>query len=391
MAAKTKKMFDTDDEKSKLKALRDIVVPPQQITGEFVPTHIPQIDRVLGGGILTGKMLEIYGDMHSGKTTLGLKIVKAFLDYFPLKAVIWIDIEHAFSPKWAAINGVNQNDERFIIKQTDDIELTLMEVSRAIETLPDTISLVVIDSVAAMKPKENWADAKPSENPYDSNAIGSHARFLAQVLPRFVPLCSNQNVTILALNQARTNMGRGMAYTDSTGGRAMKHYVSYKLELRPSMVFKHDEAYDVSIREGVRVKVFCNKNRFGQPYMQEEFVINPSHGLSYVDNIVEFAIAHNIVETRGSWFSYTYTVKDKDGNTTDRQCKAQGVKAFLEAVRTTPEVYKHLLDNVYDSLMFDIENAYDFDYEPNLEEGETHEQEIETVRKEQVEISKVVA
>ncbi len=391
MAAKAKKLFDTSSDANKLKTLRDIVVPPQQITGEFVPIHIPQIDRVLGGGVLTGKMLEIYGDMHSGKTTLGLKVVKAFLDYFPSKAVIWIDIEHAFSPKWASINGVDQNDERFIIKQTDDIELTLMEVSRAVETLPGTISLVVIDSVAAMKPKENWLDAKPSENPYDSNAIGSHARFLAQVLPRFVPLCSNQNVTILALNQARTNMGRGMAYTDSTGGRAMKHYVSYKLELRPSMIFKHDEAYDASIREGIRVKVFCNKNRFGQPYMQEEFVINPSHGLSYVDNVVEFAIAHGIVETRGSWFNYTYSVKDRDGNAVEKQCKAQGSKAFLEVIRTTVEAYRHLLDHVYDSLMFDLENAYDFDYEPHLDGGDGNEQKAEADGKEQIEISEVVS
>ena len=151
--AKTKKMFDPNNEEDKIKVLREIVVPPQQITGEFVPIHIPQIDRVLGGGVLTGKILEIYGDMHSGKTTLGLKIVKAFLDYFPTKAVVWIDIEHAVSPKWAAINVVEQNDERFIIKQTDDIELTLMEVSKAIETLKDTISLVVIDSMAAMKTK----------------------------------------------------------------------------------------------------------------------------------------------------------------------------------------------------------------------------------------------
>ena len=50
----------------------------ESLVKEVVPTDIPTLDNILGGGLIRGSFAEIYGEYSSGKTFLCKEIIKAF-------------------------------------------------------------------------------------------------------------------------------------------------------------------------------------------------------------------------------------------------------------------------------------------------------------------------
>lgn len=64
-------------------------VAPQEI----IPTGIPQLDAVTGGGITRGRIVEIYGNEGSGKTALALHLAQQTGG-----PVLYADADHGLSP-----------------------------------------------------------------------------------------------------------------------------------------------------------------------------------------------------------------------------------------------------------------------------------------------------
>ena len=71
---------------------------------ELFSIGIPQIDRVLSGGIPRGSITEVSGAASTGKTTLGLSAVAAITQSGA--ACAWVDISDALSPESAAAADV---------------------------------------------------------------------------------------------------------------------------------------------------------------------------------------------------------------------------------------------------------------------------------------------
>ncbi|MFW6378068.1 MAG: recombinase RecA, partial [Bacillota bacterium] len=73
---------------------------------EVIPTGCLPLDLALGvGGIPRGRIVELYGNESSGKTTLGLHIIAEAQKLGGIAA--FIDAEHALDPRYAQNLGVN--------------------------------------------------------------------------------------------------------------------------------------------------------------------------------------------------------------------------------------------------------------------------------------------
>src|SRR3989338_7622895 len=114
-----------------------------------IPTGSIGLDMALGvGGIPRGRIIEIFGPESSGKTTLSLHIVAEAQRLGGICA--YIDAEHAMDPEYTKKLGVNINN--LLISQPDNGEQALEIVESLVRT--GKIDVIVIDSVAALTPKD---------------------------------------------------------------------------------------------------------------------------------------------------------------------------------------------------------------------------------------------
>ncbi len=117
-------------------------------TMEFIPTGSLSLDAALGiGGLPKGRIIEIYGPESSGKTTVALHVIAEAQKRGGICA--FIDAEHAFDETYAKAIGIDVDKLR--LSQPDYGEQALEEADRLI--LSGAISVIVIDSVAALVPK----------------------------------------------------------------------------------------------------------------------------------------------------------------------------------------------------------------------------------------------
>src|SRR5258708_6057816 len=114
---------------------------------DVIPSGPVAVDLALGvGGCPRGRVVEIYGQEASGKTTLALHAVASVQKSGGTAA--FIDAEHALDAGWARICGVNTDE--LLISQPDNGEQALEIADTLVRSgAGDPVGL---DSVAALGP-----------------------------------------------------------------------------------------------------------------------------------------------------------------------------------------------------------------------------------------------
>jgi recombination protein RecA len=269
----------------KLKEVRAVNV-------DVIPTGSISIDLALGvGGVPRGRVVEIYGNESSGKTTLALHILAEAQKKGGVGA--FIDAEHALDPDYARRIGVNIDE--LLISQPDSGEQALQIVETLVKS--GEVDVIVVDSVAALVPLAEIAGEAGEFQ------IGLQARLMSQALRKLSGIISKTKTIVIFLNQIRMKVGIMFGNPETTpGGLALKFYASVRIELRRSAQIKHGEEII-----GNRVKAKIVKNKVAAPFKTTEFDIYYNEGISKIADIVNTGIRLEIIKKAGSWLQYEDT------------------------------------------------------------------------------------
>lgn len=262
---------------------------PQSLQVSVIPTGALSLDIALGvGGLPKGRVVEIYGQEGSGKTTLSLHLLAECQKMGGTAA--FIDAEHAFNREYAEALGINLDE--LLVSQPDTGEQALDICDTLVRS--GAVDCVVIDSVAALVPSAEL------QGDMGDTHVGLQARLMSQALRKLAGSVSTAGSLVVFINQIREKIGVMFGNPETTpGGRALKFWASVRLEVQRRSAIK--QGTDIV---GHRVNVKVVKNKVAPPFRNTEFDIIYGHGFSQEGCIIDEAANLGLVEKTGSWYSY---------------------------------------------------------------------------------------
>jgi recombination protein RecA len=127
----------------------------------------------------------------------------------------------------------------------------------------------------------------------------------------------------------------GQSPETTPGGKALKFYASVRLDVRRIGSVKQGEEF---IANKTKVKVV--KNKLASPFKIAEFEITFGKGISNEGCILDLALAGDIIQKSGSWFSY----------------KGERIAQGKEAVKAWLESDPKVKDEIFGAVKVNLDN-----------------------------------
>jgi recombination protein RecA len=236
----------------------------------------------------------------------------------------FIDAEHAFDSGYAKTLGVKLDD--LLVSQPDTGEQALEIAETLVRS--NAVDLIVIDSVAALTPRAEI------EGEMGDSHMGLQARLMSQALRKLTGAISKSRCCIIFINQIRMKIGVMFGNPETTtGGRALKFYASVRIDLRRIESIKSGE--DII---GNRVKAKVVKNKVASPFKEAEFEIYFQEGISEAADVIDLAVAQEVIQKSGAWFSFE---NEKIG---------QGREATRKYLKDNPKILSKIKKMVIEKL-----------------------------------------
>ena len=280
-------------------------------TVEVIPSGSITLDAAMGvGGYPKGRIIEIFGPESSGKTTFALHAIAEAQKQGGYAA--FVDAEHALDPTYAKALGVDIDN--LIVSQPDDGEQALEIVEALVRS--NLISIIVIDSVAALVPKAEI------EGDMGASHVGLQARLMSQAMRKLAGVINKSKTVAIFINQIREKVGVLFGSPETTsGGRALKFYSTIRLDIR-----RVDQIKDGTEAVGNLTRIKVVKNKVSPPFRTAEVDLIYGKGISKEGEILDLAVKYDIIDKSGAWFSY------------NGERLGQGRENVKELLRTNPNL-----------------------------------------------------
>lgn len=287
---------------------------------QLVPTGIPPLDDVLGGGIPRGRFCLVVGNFSTGKTFFCQRVIKTAQDAGLTTA--FIDAERAFNPEWFEATGVD------LARLTVATPLTGEQAFDVLHILVEKgIDLIVLDSIASVVP------ASEIEEGMDKQAVGAQARLVNHGLRKLFSI--NSNSAVLLTNQVRESIGgfRMGAPESHPGGKGQDFWAWLTFKMRRKGWITEKRKGEEQVRVGFNMVFSITKSKQCAPYQEVEVPFYFTGTLDLISALVDTAIERGIIAQKAA--NYTWGEE-----------KFYGRKKFLAYLEENTDVKDRLWEEV---------------------------------------------
>lgn len=291
---------------------------------ETIPSGSHALDYVLGGGLPRGRIIEIFGQESSGKSTLCSFIIAQVQKRGG--TCVYIDAEQAFDADYARKIGVD--DKKLYLAQTNTLEEAMDTVKEMVKT--NQIDLIVVDSVAALAPKSEVEGEEMLKE-----TMGVQARLLGKALRILSPMIGKSKTIVIFINQTREKIGIVYGNPETTpGGKALKFFSSVRLNVRKGEKYEGKDGEQI----GNEITITAVKNKVAPPFRRRSIALYYGTGIDLVSDQFNEDVLNGVVEKSGN----TYTYKgEKLGIGQDAALKAYKEVINKDVTPPAPAKKKH--------------------------------------------------
>lgn len=258
------------------------------------PTGIESLDKIIGGGMPKGRIVEIFGPESSGKTSLAYWLMSLH------KLGLYIPIEGTYDESRAISMGVKPR--QMIVHRAQFGEEAINDVIKFAKT---GIPIICVDSVPACQPKEDIE--KIEKDAQNEQKIGGVARLFSKSLPSIVHICEETGTTVILINQVRDKMNAMLfgEKEDTPGGRAIKFYSSIRIKVARrawiEIPNKNPAVSSDNEKVGIIMKAKIQKSKVSNPFGEAELPFFFDRGFVSYDDIMP--IRKELIKERKEQFN----------------------------------------------------------------------------------------
>ena len=336
-----------------------------------IPMSSPLLNWMLYGGVPRGRIIEFFGEPGGGKSTsaqdLCYQAKKLFaeeheatvqdyrekvangkkeyagpledlLDQGP-KAIVYWDLENTFDWKWAGKLGIKKGD----IDVAQPGNVSGEEICQAIEDTARTgeVGLIVLDSIPSLVTKAEW------DKKYGERTVSSLAGLMTTFMRKMTTVCSQNDCTLLLINQTRDNMDNPYVI-QTPGGNAIKFCCTTRMYFRkgaPLDFAGNELAQNVENPAGYKIAVKLMKQK-GASFDRKvaSYFLMSQTGIRPDFDYAKLAVdKYNIICKKGAWFTmcdpYTGEIlEDSDG----KPIKQNGMLRVYDYLKENPDYYEKI-------------------------------------------------
>lgn len=260
---------------------------------KVIPTGSFGLDSVFGcGGIPRGRMIELFGQESSGKSTLSHYLIAQVQKSGGRAALI--DAEFSYDPRYTSSIGVDTS--KLLVTQPLHLEAAMETLRELVDT--NAFDIIVVDSVAAMAPMAEV------EGDFLKDTMGLQARKLGAALRILTGSISRSKTIVIFINQLREKIGVIYGKKETTpGGKALKFFASVRLE-----VSKGDKILDSNDKQiGNFLNITGVKNKVGFPFMKTSVELYYGQGLDLHADALDFGEKIGSIIKTGNTYSFEET------------------------------------------------------------------------------------
>ena len=236
---------------------------------DYIPSFLPELDKMLGGGGLPVKFIsEVYGGASSGKSTLSIQFIKNF-QHMKHSYVIYIDVEGTANNQRFIDLGANPSRILTLTPQKEkDGKVHPLTIEKIGQKIIDTLAMInqaddkavvlfVWDSIAVTQ-----SDMEDNTQ-LGSQVVGQQAKALNNVGKKIASNLQFNNGCLLTFNQARedfNSMLPAQYRTQKTvGGLAWEHLLSTRFLIKSGKKITEKSTDKTGIGKIAKLQVVKNK------------------------------------------------------------------------------------------------------------------------------------
>lgn len=356
----------------------DLMESVNKVGGKKIPFSSPSLNYITYGGIPRGALTEFYGVPGGGKSSTAIDVGKNALDIFLTeyseevmqlqeqvsagkkeakvalqdlkdrgpKKVLYVDLEHSFDRKWAAVLGITNKD--IGVMQPPDVAAE--KILQSIEELISTgeVGFIVLDSIPSLVPQAEL------EKKYGERTVAALAGLMTQFCRKITQLLMRYDCTMIFINQLRVNMQNPFA-DNTPGGEAIKFYASLRMKFTlgsPLDFLGNELPLKAENPAGYKIVVKIVKQK-SAPFDRKlgEYYLMSQSGLRTDFEFANLAIEkYTIIIKNKAWFTICDPETKEPLESEDGIVKVNGLAKVYDYLQTHPEYYEKLCNYIINDI-----------------------------------------